>query len=240
MIQEKGKIVQTKMGTRGSVETEHLLQAMTDPVKTEAQNIALKFIQVFQNPVEHMSYLESTKFSNDLMTVCMELETILENEPRCLFMQSPVYVFGDIHGNLEDLHFFSDNVWKLGMDLTAGKFLFLGDYVDRGRNSLECVAYLFGMKILYPKKIHLLRGNHETRDVNGWEEHYGDKCFLYQCKERFGKQIGGNVWEQCNQVFDRLSFAAVIDHEIFCCHGGIPRPVNSFENELEAILGTSS
>ena len=57
---------------------------------------------------------------------------LLDKEPRCLFMQSPVYVFGDIHGNLEDLHFFADNIWKLGMDLTAGQFLFLGDYVDRG------------------------------------------------------------------------------------------------------------
>lgn len=77
-----------------------------------------------------------------------------------------VYVFGDIHGNLEDLHFFADNIWKLGMDITAGKFLFLGDYVDRGNNCLECVAYLFGLKILYPNKITLLRGNHETRDVS--------------------------------------------------------------------------
>ena len=73
-----------------------------------------KFIQIFQNPVEYMSYLQSSKFSSDLITLCITLETLLEEELRCLLLQSPVYVFGDIHGNLEDLHFFSDNIWKLG------------------------------------------------------------------------------------------------------------------------------
>ena len=62
-----------------------------------------------------MSYLQSSKFSSDLITLCITLETLLEDELRCLLLQSPVYVFGDIHGNLEDLHFFSDNIWKLGM-----------------------------------------------------------------------------------------------------------------------------
>ena len=142
-------------------------------------------------------------------------------------------------GNLEDLHFFSDNIWKLGMDLTAGQFLFLGDYVDRGKSGLECIAYLLALKCLFPHKIFMLRGNHEVRDVNGWEEHYGDKSFLYQCKDRFGMGVGETVWEKCNQVFDRLPLSAVIDHDIFCIHGGIPRQVSRRQTEIQSILDVS-
>ncbi|KAJ1423363.1 Metallo-dependent phosphatase-like protein [Ochromonadaceae sp. CCMP2298] len=206
-------------------------------MKTEVQGLAERFLKVFQDPTNYITYLQSDQFGKDLLQVCQEVSTLLEQQPRCLFLQSPVYVFGDIHGNLEDLHFFSDNIWKMGMDLTAGKFLFLGDYVDRGQNCLECVAYLFGLKILYPHKIDLLRGNHETRDVNGWEDHYGEKSFLFQCKQRFGEEFGEEIWEECNQTFDRLPLAAVIDHEIFCIHGGLPRPVDhEGMTEIESIL----
>jgi len=154
------------------------------------------------------------------------VKRILIEEPRCIFLQSPCYVFGDLHGNIEDLHFFSDNIWRLGMSLTAGNFVFLGDYVDRGMNCLEVVAYLLSMKVLLPDKVTLLRGNHETRDVNGWEEHYGPRSFIHQCNERFGEHLGYNVWESTNQVFDRMPLAAVIDQDIFCVHGGIPRPLD--------------
>ncbi len=64
-----------------------------------------------------------------------------------------MYVLGDIHGNMNDLRFFSENLWTLGMPLTAGSFLFLGDYVDRGQNSLEVVAYLFALKVRTPFKL---------------------------------------------------------------------------------------
>lgn len=116
------------------------------------------------------------------------------------------------------------------MGLTAGNFLFLGDYVDRGLQCLECVAYLFAMKLQNPHKVVLLRGNHETRDVNGWEEHYGERSFIYQCRARFGDDIGYRLWEVINQAFDRLPLAAVIDNDIFCVHGGIPRPVSDGTN----------
>ena len=164
VISDKGR-GQQRMGTRGSVCTANVLESIPEVTRSREQLLAERFLRVFQNPTEFIGYLTSEEFANDLAVVCEAVGDIFESEPRCVFLQSPVYVFGDIHGNLEDLHFFADNVWKLGMDLTAGKFLFLGDYVDRGQSSLECVAYLFGLKLLYPNKIHLLRGNHETRDV---------------------------------------------------------------------------
>eukprot|EP01035_Chromulina_nebulosa_P040817 gene40817-55173_t len=163
IINDKGR-QKVKVGTRGSLLTQNILEAITEAKRTDAQTIAEKFLKVFQNPVNYLTYLQSDAFADEIIKVCKEASKIMEEEPRCLFMQSPVYVFGDIHGNLEDLHFFADNIWKLGMDLTAGQFLFLGDYVDRGMSCLECVAYLFGLKVLYPNKIKLLRGNHETRD----------------------------------------------------------------------------
>eukprot|EP00597_Dinobryon_sp_UTEXLB2267_P000795 CAMPEP_0170073404 /NCGR_PEP_ID=MMETSP0019_2-20121128/10839_1 /TAXON_ID=98059 /ORGANISM="Dinobryon sp., Strain UTEXLB2267" /LENGTH=565 /DNA_ID=CAMNT_0010282935 /DNA_START=107 /DNA_END=1804 /DNA_ORIENTATION=+ len=242
LINDKGR-QKVKVGTRGSLLTQNILEALTEAKKSDAQNIADKFLKVFQNPVNYITYLQSDTFAAELIQVCNAVSELLDKEPRCLFMQSPVYVFGDIHGNLEDLHFFADNIWKLGMDLTAGQFLFLGDYVDRGMSCLECVAYLFGLKVLYPHKIKLLRGNHETRDVNGWEEHYADKSFLFQCKDRFGADRGEQVWEECNQTFDRLPLAAIIDHEIFCIHGGIPRPIREQSHqptEVQAIMALPS
>ena len=237
VVNDKGFSEQKKIGTRGSMQTANILSLLEsqDIGKTEGQIIAEKFVALFQNPAQHAAYLESQEFATDLMTICEEVRGLFEEEPRCLYLQSPVYVFGDIHGNLEDLHFFCDNIWKLGMDLTAGNFLFLGDYVDRGLNCLECVAYLFSVKLLHPKKVFMLRGNHETRDVNSWIDHYKERSFLYQCQHRFGEEIGEVLWEECNQVFDRLPLSSVIDHELFCIHGGLPRLVPGFENEIDCI-----
>ncbi|CAM9268465.1 unnamed protein product [Pylaiella littoralis] len=222
------------MGRTASMATATALSSLQPRRKHD--EMAQRVIRMFKTPKEHATYLTSVKFARDMLRLCARAGPIFENEPRCLFIQSPVYVFGDIHGNLEDLNFFADNIWKLGMNLTAGKFLFLGDYVDRGMSGLECLAYLFALKIENPDKIFMLRGNHELRDVNGWVEHYGERSFLWQCQDRFGDDLGEEVWEGCNAVFDRLPLASVIDHDIFCVHGGIPRPLPESTSRVQDIL----
>lgn len=145
------------LATRGSLATANVLRAMPEPSKSSVEVLAERFISAFQNPLDYVSYIQSEDFASDIIEICDSICEIFEAEARCVFVQSPVYVIGDIHGNLEDLHFFADNLWKCGMGLTAGRFIFCGDYVDRGLNCLECVAYLYGLKVLYPNKIVLLR-----------------------------------------------------------------------------------
>mmetsp|Transcript_35030 Transcript_35030/g.47040 ORF Transcript_35030/g.47040 Transcript_35030/m.47040 type:complete len:651 (+) Transcript_35030:189-2141(+) len=216
----------SRMGRNASVATAAVLNALPDDnLMSSSEVLANRIVEMFKDPGSHVQYLNSDQFARDILKLNSKVRPILEDEPRVAFLQSPAYVFGDIHGNLEDLHFFSDNIWRLGMSLTAGNFVFLGDYVDRGMSCLEVVAYLLSMKLLLPHKVFLLRGNHETRDVNGWEEHYGERSFIYQCRSRFGDDLGFRIWESCNQVFDRMPLSAVIDQDIFCVHGGIPRPV---------------
>jgi len=222
----------SRMGRHASISTANVLNALPDEGEDA---LALRIVDMFKDPNKHLKYLKSEQFAMDILTLGSRVRPVLEDEPRCVFLQSPCYVFGDIHGNLEDLHFFSDNIWRLGMSLTAGNFLFLGDYVDRGLSCLEVVAYLFAMKLLLPHKVFLLRGSHETRDVNGWEEHYGERSYIHQCRERFGEEVGYRVWEETNQVFDRIPLSAVIDQDIFCVHGGIPRSV-SRESRIQDIL----
>ena len=183
-----------RLGRTASISTRQVLDNLPDSNVIGNPPVIQRVLDMFQRPTHNMEYLNSEQFCKDLLKLANKVKSMFEREPRVVFLQSPAYVFGDIHGNLEDLHFFSDNIWRLGMSLTAGSFLFLGDYVDRGLHCLECVAYLFAMKLQLPNKVILLRGNHETRDINGWEEHYGERSFMYQCRKRFGDSAGYRVW----------------------------------------------
>eukprot|EP01001_Neometanema_parovale_P010796 NODE_702_length_2167_cov_107.926125_g669_i0.p1 GENE.NODE_702_length_2167_cov_107.926125_g669_i0~~NODE_702_length_2167_cov_107.926125_g669_i0.p1 ORF type:complete len:485 (+),score=80.66 NODE_702_length_2167_cov_107.926125_g669_i0:66-1520(+) len=100
--------------------------------------------------------------------------------------------------------------------LDSGGLLLLGDYVDRGFCDVEVAAYVLALKGVAPKRVHLLRGNHETAVVNS---RYG---FQTSCNELFGDD-GNTIWTTFNEVFSHLPLAAILDGRVFCAHAGIPR-----------------
>jgi diadenosine tetraphosphatase ApaH/serine/threonine PP2A family protein phosphatase len=164
--------------------------------------------------------------------LCKMVKEILMKEPILVATTSPSYILGDLHANFKDLMFFAKNFWGFGMKLCPANVLFLGDYVDRGPHSLEVIVYLFALKALHPKKVILLRGNHEFRDVNGDMELYESTSFKAQCIALAGKAIGLSIWEAVNSCFDWMPLASIMDKKIFCVHGGIPRYTQSSTSNL--------
>ncbi len=162
-----------------------------------------------------------------LNTLVKQVIPLIMEEPNLLNLDvdsKNMYVFGDIHGQ------FADMVRFIHMaDLPPrAKILFLGDYVDRGFNSIEVIALLFALKIKYPRHVYLLRGNHECKNLNNL---YG---FSEECTGRYGEIEGTRIWKNINNALMRLPLAALINKSIFCIHGGIPKKLDKLE-DIDAI-----
>ena len=144
----------------------------------------------------------------DVKILCDKLIELLCECNNVEPVDAPVIICGDIHGQFYDLK----NLFQKGGKLPDKKYLFLGDYVDRGYNSVETIEYLLCLKLKYPERIILLRGNHESRQI----------CFTYEFYEEITKKYGNsNPWKFFNDVFDLLPIAAIIEGKIFCVHGGL-------------------
>jgi len=147
--------------------------------------------------------------------LCDQVTEVLKQDSTLLILQAPITVCGDVHGQFYDLIAkFSGHADMEPVSPNSKKYLFLGDYVDRGDNSLEVISYLFALKVKYPKSIWLLRGNHETREISH-EYGFYDECITVY------PEYGERIWEKINNVFCYLPLAAVIGDRIFCVHGGL-------------------
>lgn len=157
-----------------------------------------------------------------ITTLLVRMESLFSGEDRIIKVKAPCFVLGDIHGNLTDLRTYERSLWPKAPSSLTNNYLFLGDYVDRGEHSIECVLYLFCMKLIAPNKFFMLRGNHEVATI---QRQY---TFEKECEEKFGP-IGKQLWKNFNRVFDLMPIAAIVDDQIFCAHGGIPKTIGDIK-----------
>ena len=136
-------------------------------------------------------------------------------EARAVFMsqsmlaepKAPLVICGDTHGQFYDLL----KIFEVGGDPPDTSYLFMGDYVDRADMGIETITLLFGLKVLYPDKIWLLRGNHECASIN---RIYG---FFDECKRRYSIKL----WKTFGDCFNCMPVAALVEQRILCMHGGL-------------------
>lgn len=143
-----------------------------------------------------------------LKKICAKAIELLTKEPNVVKVDPPVTVCGDTHGQFFDLL----ELFSIGGQCPDTNYLFLGDYVDRGYFSLETFLLLLCLKIRFPQRMTLLRGNHESRQTT---QAYG---FYDEVIRKYGDS---SMWDLLNKVFDVLPLCGLIGGKIFCVHGGL-------------------
>ncbi|WFD42645.1 protein-serine/threonine phosphatase [Malassezia psittaci] len=152
----------------------------------------------------------------EIMAVCQAAREVFLSQPTLIELSPPVKIVGDTHGQYQDLLRLFD---MCGFP-PASNYLLLGDYVDRGKQSLETILLLLCYKIKYPENFFLLRGNHECANVT---RVYG---FYDECKRRLNIRI----WKTFIDVFNTLPIAAIVASKIFCVHGGLSPSLSNMDD----------
>ena len=152
----------------------------------------------------------------EVKLLCEKAKELFIEESNVVIIDAPITICGDIHGQFDDL----TELFVKGGKCPETNYLFMGDFVDRGFNSVETFLLLLALKVRYPDRITLIRGNHETRQIT---QVYG---FYDECMRKYGSI---NVWRYCTEIFDYLPISAIIDEKIFCIHGGLSPTIDTID-----------
>jgi len=205
---------------------------MADQNDVDLDSIIDRLLEVRgSRPGKQVQLLEA-----EIRYLCTKAREIFISQPILLELEAPIKVYtsnilnlhcntytdtvcqqicGDIHGQYYDLL----RLFEYGGFPPEANYLFLGDYVDRGKQSLETICLLLAYKIKYPENFFILRGNHECASIN---RIYG---FYDECKRRYNIKL----WKTFTDCFNCLPIAAIIDEKIFTMHGGLSPDLNSME-----------
>jgi len=165
--------------------------------------------------IERLKRCETLRES-DVRKLCARALEILVEEGNVQRVDAPVTICGDVHGQFYDLV----ELFQVGGDAPGTSYLLLGDFVDRGFYSVETFLLLLALKVRYPDRVFLIRGNHESRQIT---QVYG---FYDECLRKYGSV---SVWRYCTDVFDYLSLSALVEGEVFAVHGGLSPTVSTLD-----------
>ena len=169
--------------------------------------------------IEKLSKCEPLS-ETDVKKLCDMAVEVLQFEENVQPVQVPVTICGDVHGQFHDLM----ELFKIGGPCPDTNYLFMGDYVDRGYYSVETVSYLVCMKVRFPNRITILRGNHESRQIT---QVYG---FYDECLRKYGS---ATVWKLFTDLFDYFPITALVDNKVFCLHGGLSPMIETIDQVRE-------
>ena len=153
----------------------------------------------------------------DLRNLLEKAREVFQSESNVHEVRCPVTLVGDIHGQFHDLM----ELFRIGGFPPDTNYLFMGDYVDRGYFSVEVVTLLIALKVRYPLRVTILRGNHESRQIT---QVYG---FFDECLRKYNSPL---VWRLFTDLFDYLPLTALVESSILCMHGGLSPTIETLDD----------